>query len=77
MDPVDVVSYPEGGVAAWMVALSSWCSMTAGFGVVNSVGVPEAYVLTNILTSSSTDTTGWIFGIYALSLTFAKIGPVF
>lgn len=76
---MDAFSYPEGGVAAWMVALGSWCSMTAGLGMVNSVGVLEAYVSTNILTSSSTNATGWIFGIYVFVSYFCglQIGPIF
>lgn len=77
--PEETITYPEGGVAAWMVALGSWCSMTAGLGMVNSVGVLEAYVSTNILTSSSTNTTGWIFGIYVFVSYFCgiQIGPIF
>lgn len=76
---VEAISYPEGGVAAWTVALGSWCSMTAGLGMVNSVGVLEAYVSTNILASSSANTTGWIFGIYVFVSYFCgvQIGPIF
>jgi len=39
------ISYPEGGRAAWIVAIGSWCSMTAGLGIVNSVGVFQAYLI--------------------------------
>ncbi|GFG24153.1 riboflavin transporter MCH5 [Aspergillus udagawae] len=60
----EIISYPEGGIAAWTVALGSWCCMTAGLGVVNSVGVLEAYVSTTLLADTSADSTGWIFGIY-------------
>lgn len=76
---VYATSYPEGGRDAWMVAIGSWCSMTAALGMVNSVGVLEAYVSTNILTSSSTDSTGWIFGIYVFVSYFCgvQVGPIF
>jgi len=49
------ISYPEGGRAAWIVAIGSWCSMTAGLGIVNSVGVFQAYFSTNLLPSYSTN----------------------
>lgn len=76
---VYATSYPEGGREAWLVAIGSWCSMTAALGMVNSVGVLEAYVSTNILTSSSTDSTGWIFGIYVFVSYFCgvQVGPIF
>lgn len=76
---MDIVSYPEGSLAAWMVALGSWFSMTTGLGMVNSVGVLEAYVSTNILTSRSANATGWIFGIYVFVSYFCgiQIEPIF
>jgi MFS family permease len=76
---VYATSFPEGGRDSWLVAIGSWCSMTAALGMVNSVGVLEAYVSTNILTSSSTDSTGWIFGIYVFVSYFCgvQVGPIF
>ncbi|KAF3404995.1 Riboflavin transporter MCH5 [Talaromyces pinophilus] len=76
---VYATSFPEGGRESWLVAIGSWCSMTAALGMVNSVGVLEAFVSTNILTSSSTDSTGWIFGIYVFVSYFCgvQVGPIF
>jgi hypothetical protein len=73
------ITYPEGGIAAWTVVLGSWCAMTAGFGIVNSTGVLQAYISNTILTSSSPNAVGWIFGIYIfVSYIFSvPIGPIF
>jgi MFS family permease len=75
----DIISYPEGGIAAWTVALGSWCAMTSGLGLINSVGVLEAYVSTTLLTNTSTNSTGWIFGIYVFVSYFCgiQVGPIF
>lgn len=75
----ELVTYPEGGVAAWTVALGSWCSMTAGLGIVNSTGVFQAYVSNTILSSSSANGVSWIFGIYVFVSYFCSVqtGPIF
>jgi hypothetical protein len=72
-------TYPEGGLAAWTVATGCWCSMTAGLGLINSVGVLEAYVSTTMLPSSSSNAIGWMFGIYVFVSYFCgvQIGPIF
>jgi MFS family permease len=53
--------------------------MTAGLGLMNSVGVLEAYVSTTLLANTSTDSTGWIFGIYVFVSYFCglQVGPIF
>ena len=73
------ITYPEGGLAAWTVAIGSWCSMTAGLGLVNSVGVFEAALSTGLLSSYSASAIGWIFGLYVFLSYFCgmMIGPVF
>ncbi|KAI2897888.1 hypothetical protein CBS147343_5201 [Aspergillus niger] len=78
-ESVSEFTYPEGGFAAWTVAIGCWCSMTAGLGLVNSVGVLEAYVSYNMLPSSSPSAIGWIFGIYVFISYFCgvQIGPIF
>lgn len=75
----DEFTYPEGGKAAWTVAVGSWCSMTAGLGIVNSTGVFEAYMSNTVLASSSANAVGWIFGIYVFVSYFCsvQIGPIF
>jgi MFS family permease len=51
----------------------------AGLGLVNSVGVFEAYVSTTLLPSYSADAIGWIFGLYVFISYFCgvQIGPIF
>jgi hypothetical protein len=73
------ITYPEGGIAAWTVALGSWCSMAAGLGIINSTGVFQAYVSNTILASSSPNDIGWLFGIYVFVSYFCgvQIGPIF
>ncbi|PQE04966.1 monocarboxylate transporter protein [Rutstroemia sp. NJR-2017a BBW] len=70
------ITYPEGGIEAWSVVLGSWCAMTAGFGIVNSTGVLQAYISNTILSSSSPNAVGWIFGLYIfVSYIFMSIHP--
>lgn len=73
------ITYPEGGLAAWIVAIGSWCSMAAGLGLVNSVGVFAASLSTTVLSSSSVSAISWIFGIYVFVSYFCglMIGPIF
>jgi hypothetical protein len=73
------ITYPEGGRAAWAVAIGSWCAMTAGLGLVNSTGVLEAYLSNSIISSYSASATGWIFGIYVFVSYLGGIqtGPIF
>jgi MFS family permease len=75
----EIITYPEGGIAAWTVALGSWSSMMGGLGMINSVGVLEAYVSTTLLTDTSKNSTGWIFGIYVFVSYFCgiQVGPIF
>lgn len=37
-DGNDLEKYPEGGLEAWLVVLGSWCAMTAGMGLLNTIG---------------------------------------
>jgi hypothetical protein len=79
-DAEDVpITYPEGGIAAWTVVFGSWCSMTAGLGIVNSTGVFQAYISNTILESTSENDVSWLFGIYVFLSYFCsvQIGPIF
>ena len=72
-------TYPEGGLAAWLVVFGSFAGMLAGFGVMNTVGVFQSYLSTHQLSSYSTSSIGWIFGVYGFLSFFcgALVGPVF
>ena len=73
------VTYPEGGLKAWLVVLGSFCGMTAGFGYMNLIATYQAYISHNQLSEYSEFTIGWIFSVYACFSFGAGIfiGPVF
>ncbi|EON69004.1 hypothetical protein W97_08262 [Coniosporium apollinis CBS 100218] len=73
------VTYPEGGLQAWLVVLGSFCGMLAAFGLMNTIGVLQAYLSTNQLSNYSESQIGWIFSLYVFLSFFCgiQIGPVF
>lgn len=56
--------YPEGGRRAWLVVGGAFSGMMAAFGVVNSMGVFQAYLVTHQLAGYSEGAVGWIFGVH-------------
>ncbi|KAK5171155.1 uncharacterized protein LTR77_004299 [Saxophila tyrrhenica] len=75
----DEVTYPEGGTQAWLVVLGSFCGLVAGLGLMNTIGVYQAYVSENQLAEYDESTIGWIFSVYVF-LSFGcglLVGPVF
>lgn len=79
IDDGDEVTYPEGGLRAWLVVLGAWSGLAASLGVYNSTGVIEAYLSRELLPHESPSTIGWIFGVYAFMTWFcgAQVGPTF
>ena len=78
-DAATLDTYPEGGLRAWLVVLGSFCGMVASLGIMNSIGVYQAYVSHHQLQGYSEGTIGWISSVY-LFLSFGlgiQIGPVF
>ncbi|KAK0791913.1 hypothetical protein LTR59_003735 [Friedmanniomyces endolithicus] len=75
----DDVTYPEGGLEAWLVVFGSFSGMVAAFGLMNSVGTYHAYLSANQLSEYSESTIGWIFSVYFFLSFFCglQIGPVF
>ena len=72
-------TYPEGGLAAWLVVFGSFTGMTAGFGLMNTIGTFQAYLSTHQLVDYSPSTVGWIFSLYTFLAFFCgvQIGPIF
>ena len=72
-------TYPEGGLRAWLVVYGAFSGMTAGFGLMNTVGTFQAYLSTHQLASESPSTIGWIFSLYTFLAFFCgiQIGPFF
>ncbi|PHH66357.1 hypothetical protein CDD81_7412 [Ophiocordyceps australis] len=75
----DEESYPEGGAAAWLVVLGSWFAMLSAMGLMNTVGILQAYVVEHQLKGQDPGTVGWIFSVYTFLAFFCGvyIGPVF
>ncbi|KAI5199540.1 hypothetical protein E4T39_06170 [Aureobasidium subglaciale] len=78
-DVADLEKYPEGGLEAWLVVLGSWCAMTAGMGILNTIGTLHAWISTHQLSTYSSSSVGWIFSTFPFFLYFAgvQIGPLF
>ncbi|KAH8883443.1 MFS monocarboxylate transporter, partial [Thozetella sp. PMI_491] len=72
-------SYPEGGWSAWIVVLGSWMACFGSMGLMNSLGIFQAYLSEHQLLEYSSSSISWIFGVYSC-LTFfcgVQIGPIF
>lgn len=73
------LSFPEGGLEAWLVVFGGWCGMFGSLGVLSSLATLQAYLSEHQLASQPTGKIGWIFSVYTF-LTFAcgiYIGPLF
>lgn len=66
-------TYPEGGLSAWLVTAGAFASMTAGFGVMNTIGVFQAYLSTHQLEAYPESTIGWIFSVFTFMAFFCGI----
>ncbi|KAL9094073.1 MAG: hypothetical protein Q9165_003743 [Trypethelium subeluteriae] len=75
----EVVTYPEGGLAAWLVVLGSFMGTFASFGMMNTIGTFQAYISTHQLAHYRADQIAWIFSTYAFLSFFCgvQIGPIF
>ncbi|KAF4314177.1 Major facilitator superfamily [Botryosphaeria dothidea] len=65
---VEEPDYPEGGRAAWGVVVGAWCAMIPSMGLLNTIGVLQAWVAEHELQHYSESTVGWIFSLYAFFL---------
>lgn len=75
----DGTIYPEGGLRAWLVVFGSFCGLVASLGLMNSVGVYQAYLSEHQLSSFSESSIGWIISVYVF-LSFGGgliVGPIF
>ncbi|GME65167.1 MFS transporter [Neofusicoccum parvum] len=76
---VEEPDYPEGGLQAWLVIVGAWCAMIPSMGLLNTIGVLQAWVAEHQLQNYSESTVGWIFSSYAFFLYIgaAQVGSVF
>jgi MFS family permease len=71
--------FPEGGARANLVILGSFATMTAAFGLINSLGIFQSYLATHQLSRYPPSFTAWISGVN-IFLTFffgVQVGPLF
>ncbi|KAF7179610.1 hypothetical protein CNMCM7691_008658 [Aspergillus felis] len=71
--------FPEGGLSASLVVLGSFSAIMGGLGLMNSIGIYQAWIASHQLHSLSAGRIGWIFGVYNFLVFFGgiQIGPVF
>ena len=69
----------EGGRVANLVVAGSFASITGGLGLMNSIGIYQAWLSTHQLASRTHSEVSWIFGVYNFLIFFGglQIGPVF
>ncbi|KAF2100320.1 monocarboxylate transporter [Rhizodiscina lignyota] len=72
-------TYPEGGLQAWLVVAGAFAAMLSSLGVMNTLGVFQAYISTHQLADYDESAIGWIFSVYAFFAFFCgvQIGPIF
>lgn len=67
-DSIEDHDYPEGGATAWSVVFGAFAAMLSSMGLLNTVGVLQAWVSENQLHGYSESQIGWIFSTYAFFL---------
>lgn len=60
--------FPEGGWRAWLVVLGAWCAMIPSMGMLNTIGVLEAWIGENQLAELPKSQTAWVVSLYAFFL---------
>lgn len=63
------LTYPEGGLEAWLTVFGSFSALFMVFGMVNSTAVLQEHLLANQLRYYSPTSVSWVFSIN-LFLTF-------
>lgn len=67
---VDPSDFPDGGLRAWLVVLGGFCSLFCTFGLVNCVGVFQAYYLRGPLSGYTPSEVSWITSMQVWTMTF-------
>src|SRR5687768_2785512 len=72
-------AYPERGLRAYSVILGAWFALFPASGLLNSMGIFQAYFSQNQLENYSESQIGWIFSIFAFLFFFGgfQVGPTF
>ncbi|CUM68123.1 uncharacterized protein PRCAT00005840001 [Priceomyces carsonii] len=72
-------NFPDGGTRGCFVVLGSFFGLIVMLGLINSVGVIQAYVSSHQLVDLDSSAVSWVFSVY-LSLAYAFgiiVGPIF
>lgn len=71
--------YPDGGWRAYSVVLGSFFCCFTCFGIMNSVGAIESYIVANQLSNVSVSTVSWIFSLFMFLSLFLGllVGPLY
>ncbi|KAH6891039.1 major facilitator superfamily domain-containing protein [Thelonectria olida] len=71
--------FPDGGTEAWLVVLGGWCALFCTFGLVNCVGVFQAYYVGGPLRHYDSSTVSWIMSVQVFFMIFcgAIFGRIF
>jgi hypothetical protein len=67
-DPNGTAECPEGGWRAWTVVLGAWCAMVPSMGMLNTIGILDAWIGENQLEALPRSQTAWIVSLYAFFL---------
>lgn len=78
-DDEEEFDYPEGGLEAWLVTFGAFCVLICSFGMMNIIGIFQAYLSTHQLKNYNESTISWIFSVYVFLAFFCglQIGPIF
>nr|QFR37100.1 MFS transporter [Cyberlindnera americana] len=60
----DDMDFPEGGLEANLVVIGAFSALLITFGMMNTVGVMQAYISEHILPDASASSIGWIFSVF-------------
>ncbi|KAL1890838.1 hypothetical protein Sste5346_007979 [Sporothrix stenoceras] len=73
------VTFPEGGLQAWLVVVGSFCAMVSVFGLINTAAVFESWFSTHQLADYTASEIGWVFSLYLFFVFFIgiQVGPIF
>ncbi|OZJ03099.1 hypothetical protein BZG36_03361 [Bifiguratus adelaidae] len=73
------LTFPEGGLDAWLCCLAASVSMFCGFGLTNAWGVFQTYYEEKLLTQYDPSTIAWIgsFQLFGMFAGAGLAGPVF
>lgn len=77
--PDEDLEFPEGGAEAYLVVFGSFSALTVTFGLMNTIGVIQAYVSEHILQSATETQVGWIYSVFFFFAFGGGIyaGPIF